>query len=128
MLAWAEGASTPEDKIAPEVFKGRGESLREACARAFMRTLAKHRELKKFGEVWRTRNTIFMRTYLTFTRVPVKVSSVHGWPSECAQQRVVESLRDGEMTIKIKFAVFAGGGVGGREENRPKTLSSWETP
>ena len=30
--------------------------------------------------------------------------------------------RDGEMTIKIKFSLLRGGGLGGREENRPKTL------
>ena len=30
-------------------------------------------------------------------------------------------FRDGEMTIKIRFALW-GGGLGGREENRPKTL------
>ena len=31
-------------------------------------------------------------------------------------------IRDGETTIKIKFSLFRGGGLGGREENRPKTL------
>ena len=31
-------------------------------------------------------------------------------------------LRDGETTIKIKFALLRGGGVGGRKENRPETL------
>ena len=32
-------------------------------------------------------------------------------------------LRDGETTIKIKFSLLGGGGgLGGREENRPKTL------
>ena len=33
-----------------------------------------------------------------------------------------ETLRDGETTIKIKFSLFEGGVLGGREENRPKTL------
>ena len=36
-------------------------------------------------------------------------------------------FRDGETTIKIKFSLFEGGGLGGREENRPKRCSSWET-
>ena len=31
-------------------------------------------------------------------------------------------IRDGETTIKMKICVFEGGGKGGREENRPKTL------
>ena len=31
-------------------------------------------------------------------------------------------IRDGETTIKIKFALFRGVGLGGRKENRPKTL------
>ena len=31
-------------------------------------------------------------------------------------------IRDGETTIKIKFALLRGVGVGAREENRPKTL------
>ena len=32
-------------------------------------------------------------------------------------------IRDGETTIKTKFCVFEqGGGLGGREENRPKML------
>ena len=31
-------------------------------------------------------------------------------------------LRDGETTIKIKFSLFEGRGLGGREENRPKML------
>ena len=30
------------------------------------------------------------------------------------------SIRDGETTIKIKFALLRGVGLGGREENRPK--------
>ena len=33
-----------------------------------------------------------------------------------------QCLRDGETTIKMKFAVSRGGGLGGREENRPKKL------
>ena len=38
-------------------------------------------------------------------------------------------LRDSETTIKIKFAVWRGGGrIGGREENRPKRSYLWETP
>ena len=39
-------------------------------------------------------------------------------------------VRDGETTIRMKFVILrGGGGVGGREENRPKTLFfSWETP
>ena len=32
------------------------------------------------------------------------------------------SLRDGETTIKIKFSLLRGGGLGGREEKCPKTL------
>ena len=32
------------------------------------------------------------------------------------------NLRDGETTIKIKFALLRGVGLGGGEENRPKTL------
>ena len=35
------------------------------------------RSLAKFGEVWRTHNTIFMRTSLAFTRVPAKVPHLH---------------------------------------------------
>ena len=31
-------------------------------------------------------------------------------------------FRDGETTIKIKFALLRGVGLVGREENRPKTL------
>ena len=31
-------------------------------------------------------------------------------------------VRDGETTIKIKFALFEGVGLGDREGNRPKTL------
>ena len=31
-------------------------------------------------------------------------------------------IRDGETTIKIKFALLRGVGLGGREQNRPKTL------
>ena len=31
-------------------------------------------------------------------------------------------FRDGETTIEIKFALLRGVGLGGREENRPKTL------
>ena len=38
------------------------------------------------------------------------------------------SIRDGETTIKIKFCFFFwGGGLGGREENRPKCCFAWET-
>ena len=35
------------------------------------------RSLAKFGELWRTRNVIFTRTSLTFTRVPAKVPYIH---------------------------------------------------
>ena len=35
--------------------------------------------------------------------------------------------RKSETTIKIKFALFRGGGKGGREENCPKRYFSWET-
>ena len=31
-------------------------------------------------------------------------------------------LRDSETTIKIKISLLRGGGLGGREENRPETL------
>ena len=39
-------------------------------------------------------------------------------------------IRDSETTIKIKFAVLRGGGMGGREENRQKRcfFSLGETP
>ena len=40
----------------------------------------------------------------------------------------VLSFGDGETTIKIKFALLRGVGLGDREETRPKTLFSWETP
>ena len=30
------------------------------------------------------------------------------------------NVRGGETTIKIQFAVLRGGGIGGKEENRPK--------
>ena len=52
------------------------------------------RSLAKFCELWRTHNAIFTRSSLapefrrrspTFTRVLVKVPSVCGWLSECAQ-------------------------------------------
>ena len=36
--------------------------------------------------------------------------------------RMSMTLRDGETTIKIKFALLRGVGLGDREENRPKTL------
>ena len=35
---------------------------------------------------------------------------------------LVVNLRDGETTIKIRIAFLRGGGMGGGEENRPKTL------
>ena len=45
------------------------------------------------------------------------------------QKPSLENLRDGgETTIKIKFSLFEGGGLGGRDENRPKRCFSWETP
>ena len=31
-----------------------------------------------------------------------------------------QKIRDGETTIKIKICSCEGGGIGGREENRPK--------
>ena len=33
------------------------------------------------------------------------------------------NFRDGETTIKIKFALLRGVGLGGREENRPKNTA-----
>ena len=38
-------------------------------------------------------------------------------------------LRAGETTIKMNFSLFeGGGGLGGKEANRPKRCFSWETP
>ena len=37
-------------------------------------------------------------------------------------QKLCPKIRDGETTIKIKFSLLIGGGLGGREENLPKTL------
>ena len=36
--------------------------------------------------------------------------------------KILEKLRDGETTIKTGIFAFEGGGTGGGEENRPKTL------
>ena len=49
--------------------------------------------------------------------------------TELVQELLADSkVGEGEMTIKIKF-VFFEGGIGGREENRPKKRCfSWETP
>ena len=41
-----------------------------------------------------------------------------GEQSLCSYSLAIEN--DGETTIKITFSVFEGGGLGGREENRPK--------
>ena len=38
------------------------------------------------------------------------------------RQHVPTTIRDSETTIKIKFCVSEGGGLGRREENRPKML------
>ena len=54
---------------------------KHACA--FMRTLAKP------GELWQTLANPQRHIHgdlPTFTRVPAKVPSVRGWPSECAQK------------------------------------------
>ena len=37
-------------------------------------------------------------------------------------QKNSRRLRDGETTIKIKFSLFGGGGLGGREEDRPNAV------
>ena len=70
---------------------GRFQAARKhACT--FMRTLAKPGEV---WQTWRTHKAIFMRTFLTFTRVLAKVLHIHqtsvegasvcGWPSDCAR-------------------------------------------
>ena len=50
---------------------GKFQGVPAAYARAFMRTLA------NLGEVWRTHNTIFTTTSVTFTKVPAKVAHIH---------------------------------------------------
>ena len=60
------------------------------CARAFMRTLA------ELGELWRNHHVAYsrepelQRRSLAFTRVPLKMPSACGWPSECEQIEVEE--------------------------------------
>ena len=69
------------------------------------------RSLAKFGELWRNLNTIFTRTFLTLTRVPVKVPHIHqslakvpsvcGWPSECAQFDNASVLSPGCLVLTV---------------------------
>ena len=62
------------------------------------------RRLAKFGELWRTHNAIFMRTSLTFTRVPAKVPHLHQSSGEGAfSKRVAFRMCPKFVTISVRI-------------------------
>ena len=71
-----------------------------------------------YFEVPRGKN--FMRPP-SFIRPPPREGYFQGWGGVYKIWPRIK-VRDGETTIKIKFSLLRGGGLGGREENRPKTL------
>ena len=57
-----------------------------------------------------------------FARPLLRNPDPGGVQKVCAKKVCAHFFRDGETTIKIKFSLLRGGGLGGREENCPKTL------
>ena len=62
----------------------------------------------KFGELWRTHSGIFMRTFLTFTRVPAKVPHIHQSSGEGAFWMWV-AFRMCHQNPKLKSSVLTAG-------------------